>query len=63
MYKTVHPSDLYFKVHKIHYVGDKYVKCRLSIYYKSSDFPCEWLRCKNYKVLRHVYDSWVDYSP
>lgn len=62
-YKTIHPSNLYWKVIRIHHIGDSYVKLKMITYYKHSNEECRWIPVKNYKILRNVYDNWTNYSP
>ena len=62
-YKTIHPSDLYWKINKVHYKGDKYVKLSMTTYYKHSNEICHWIPRKNYKIIRSVYDHWENYTP
>lgn len=59
---TIHPSDLYWKVYKVHYIGQEYVKLCMEAFYKSNNLPCNWIPRKNYKVIRSVYDNWQIYS-
>ena len=64
MYKTTYHSDLYWKVHKVYHVGDTHVKLKMSVYYKSNDSVCEWIGAyKNCKIIKNVFDHWIDYKP
>lgn len=64
--KTNTNSSLMWKIYKIHYIGDKYVKLRMMVYYKSNNSCCQWfnpmLKPKNFKILRSVFDSWENYE-
>ena len=64
---TIHPSDLFFKIYKVHHKGDKYVKCEVMYFHKSSGNICYWLnpegRPKNFKLIRSVYDNYTEYRP
>lgn len=62
-YTATH-SDLYYVVHKVHYVGpDKdYVKLKATVKYKSNHEVCQWL-CpygwpKNFKLIKSVVENW-----
>jgi hypothetical protein len=63
---TIHPSDLYCVIKKIHYKGEKYVKCKAMYFYKSSNEICYWLnpqgRYKNFKIIRSVYDNYTPHN-
>lgn len=62
-YKTIHPSSLYWKIHKIYYIGNVYIKLRATFYYKHSHEECTITYKKNIKVLKNVYENWVNYTP
>ena len=57
-------SDLYVKVHKVHYVNQakNYVKLSMTTYYKSSNKVCYWInptgQRKNFKLKYDVVKSW-----
>ena len=59
-------SDLYWKIIKIHYDGDKYVKAKLLFFYKSSNQICYWLNPegvpKNFKIIKEKFNSWRSYA-
>ena len=67
MFKTIHPSDLFFEIYAIYSKTDEYVKCTVLYFYKSNNQICRWLnpsgRPKKFKINRTVYDSYVNYTP
>jgi len=66
MYLTAHRSDLFFRICRIYHINDKYVKCKVLYFYKSSKDICYWTnptgRPKNFKLLKNVYDSFRPYE-
>ena len=64
-YTATH-SDLYWKVHRIYHSNDKYVKARITFFYKSSNDICGWLspsgRGKNYKLDKKLTSHWSTYE-
>lgn len=64
--KTKHNSDLYMDIKKVHYIGEKYVKCKVLFFYKSNKNICYWLnpegKTKSFKLIKSVYDSLEDYN-
>ena len=62
MFKTTYHSNLYWRVNKVHYENDEYVKLNMTTYYKQDGSLCEWIPRKNYKIIKSVYLTWEDYE-
>lgn len=66
MYLTASNSDIFFRIYKVYHKNDEYVKCKVLYFYKNSGMIVPWLnpegRPKNYKLIRNVYDSFIEYK-
>ncbi len=59
---TLHRSDLMWRVHEVYHSNERYVKLKMSVFYKNTGNVCYWLngygRPKTFKIIRSVYDNW-----
>jgi len=59
-------SDLYWRVYKVHHVGETHIKLKMITYYKSNNQICTWLnpqnKAKNFKVIKTVAKHWEGYE-
>ena len=59
-------SDLYWRVYKVHHIGETHIKLKMTVFYKSSDEICTWLnpgyKAKNFKVIKKVAQYWKSYE-
>ena len=63
---TLPQSALFWKVDKVFYVGEKHIKLKMLVFYKSNRNICQWLnptlRSKKFKVIKEIAESWEKYE-